>query len=245
MRERFSATPLIMTLVGVAVLIGLGVWQLERRSWKTGLIERMNERMHGKSIPLERAKEFAQRNNGNIEYTRVVLTGSFLHDEERYLYAYIGGQQGWSVITPLVTQGGEVVLVNRGFVPEERKDPAMRKDGLIQGINEVKGVARLSEHTNWFTPVNNAAGNRWFWRDIPALISSLRAEEAVRAVPFVIEADAAPVPGGWPRGGITRVNVPNWHLEYAITWFALAGALTVVFITYSFGQRRQRRVARE
>lgn len=239
MHEKRSAVPFIITLVGVTLLTGLGVWQLRRHDWKLHLIERMNERLHEEAVSLERAKELLQK-NGDIEYTRVMVAGTLLHDEERYLYAYIGGQQGWSVITPLVTTSGDVVLINRGFVPEERKDPATRKEGLIEGMTDVKGVARLSEHTNWFTPVNNASGNRWFWRDIPTLASSLRAEEAARAVPFLIETDAAPVPGGWPRGGITRVHFHNWHREYAITWFALSVALMVIYAVYRNGRGRRR-----
>jgi surfeit locus 1 family protein len=229
---RTPTVPFLMTLFGVVLLTGLGVWQLERRTWKLNLIEQIAARINADPIPIERAKALWQETT-DVEYTRVHLSGRFLHDEERYLYTVNDGQQGWDVITPLATSSGDVVLVNRGFVPEDHKLPSSREDGLIKGAVELNGLLRSSERKSWFTPANAPAANRWFWRDIPGLIASLKAVEAAYTVPFLVEAEIAPVPGGWPKGGITRVNLPNRHLEYALTWFGLAIAFAIIFVLYT------------
>jgi surfeit locus 1 family protein len=231
-RFRALALPLLMTAVGLAVLVGLGTWQLERREWKLALIERIEARAHADPLPLAAAKRRWEE-SGDIEYLRLALTGRFLHDQERHLYTIVDGRAGWQVITPLQTPGGEIVLVDRGFVPEERKDAAARREGQVQGSVRLTGLARAAGRPSWFTPDNRPDLNRWFWRDIPGMTASLPPALGERAAPFVVEAEAAPVPGGWPRGGVTRLALPNRHLEYAITWFGLAAALIAVFALYA------------
>lgn len=232
MAYRGLALPFLMTLAGVLLLIGLGKWQLDRREWKLGIIERIETRIHQPAIPLDAARVL-WRQNQDIDYTRVGLAGHFLHDQERHLYAIVDGQAGWKVITPLQTASGEVVLVDRGFVPDQLKAPASRERGQIDGVAELTGLARGSERPSWFTPRNDPAANRWFWRDVPGLIASLPPDLAARCAPFVVEAEAAPVPGDWPRAGVTVLNIPNRHLEYALTWFGLAATLLVVFAAYA------------
>jgi surfeit locus 1 family protein len=230
------AIPFLTALCGVLLMTGLGIWQLERREWKLALIERMNARIHAEPVPLARAMEL-WRQSRDPEYTRVHITGHFLHNEERYLYTVADGQQGWSIITPLATGAGGIVLVNRGFVPDDRLNPVTRKEGLSTGIVELNGRLRASERLTWFTPANNTATNRWFWRDIPGLIASLKAGEAAAAAPFLVEAEATPqLPGGWPRAGVTQPDLPNRHLEYALTWFTLAGALAAIFAIHVYGR---------
>lgn len=229
---RALALPLAMTLIGLVVLLGLGKWQLDRRDWKLGVINRIEARVHDEPISLTTARQHWAKDE-DIDYYRVLLVGRFLHDQERHLYTVFDGQGGWRVITPLETAKSEIVLVDRGFVPEGLKDPSQRLPGQIQGTVELVGLARGSETQSWFTPDNDAAANRWFWRDVPGLVAALPADLAARAVPFIVEAEAAPVPGNWPRGGVTRLQIPNRHLEYALTWFGLAAALLAVFAIYA------------
>ena len=231
-RLRPLALPFFMTLIGVAILVSLGKWQLDRREWKLGLIERIESRAHGEVISLSEAKRHWQQ-DGDVEYDRVQLVGRFLHDDERHLYSILDGQAGWRIITPLETRSGDVVLVDRGFVPAELKEPGTRQRGQIEGEVELIGLARAPEKHGWFTPDNEPQANRWFWRDVPAIIATLPEKLKARAVPFMVEAEAATVPGGWPRGGVTRLSLPNRHLEYAITWFGLAVVLLVVFASYA------------
>ncbi len=224
--------PIVMTLIGLAVLVSLGKWQLDRREWKLGLIERIDTRAHGEPISLSAAKEKWERNQ-DVEYYRVRLGGHFLHEHERYLYTIVDGQAGWRVLTPFETPRGDIIFVDRGFVPEALKDPAARREGQIEGRVELVGLARAPERQGLFTPDNQPGANRWFWRDLAGLIASLPPEPARKALPFMVEAERMPVPGGWPRSGVTRLSLPNRHLEYAITWFGLAAALIAIFALYA------------
>ena len=135
------------------------------------------------------------------------------------------------MLTPLREPGGRIVFVNRGFIPAELKDPAKRSAGQISGTVRVAGLLRLppAEKPAWFLPDNRADLNYWFWIDLPAMAA---ADELDRVAPFYIDADATPNPGGWPKGGITRLELRNDHLQYAITWFSLAVALIVVYVLF-------------
>jgi surfeit locus 1 family protein len=235
MTIRALAVPVTVTLLGLALLIGLGKWQLDRREWKLGIIERIEGRIHDEAISLTMAKQIWQKSL-DIDYYRVLLVGRLHHDQERHLYSILDGQAGWNVITPLETSSGDVVLVDRGFVPERLKEPASRARGQVEEVVEMTGLARSSQKRNWFTPENEPAANRWFWRDVRGMIASLPPGLGERAVPFLVDAEAAPVPGNWPRAGVTVLNIPNRHLGYALTWFGLAAALIAVFIVYARGR---------
>jgi surfeit locus 1 family protein len=173
------------------------------------------------------------RKTQDIDYTRVLLVGRYLHEHERHLYGIVEGLAGWKVITPLQTASGDIVLVDRGFVPEPLKLPAARQRGQIEGVAELTGLVRTSQPRGRFTPPDDPAANRWFSRDIPGLVASLPPELGAKAAPFIVEAEAAPVPGDWPRAGVTMLKISNRHLEYALTWFALAATLIVVFVIYA------------
>ncbi len=226
----------------LTVLIGLGTWQMQRREWKFGLIERIQQRAHGEPVSLTLAKELWQTKH-DVEYYRVLLVGHFLHDQERYLFTVEDGTPGWRVVTPLVTSGGDIVLVDRGFVPEALRDPATRKKGQIGGTVELIGLARAPARRAWFTPAGDPKRNQWFARDVGGMAASLPDDEGTRVVPFLVEAEAENVPGGWPHGGVTRLTLPNRHLEYALTWYGLALSLIVVAIVLT--RTRSREAARQ
>ncbi len=232
----------ITVAVAFAILIGLGTWQMQRREWKLGLIERIEQRAHGEPISLTMARDLWQR-AGDVEYYRVLLVGRFLHEEERHLYTVEEGKAGWRVLTPLQTGGGDLVFVDRGFVPEELKEPATREAGQIAETVELIGLARAPVAPGLFTPEASPQRNQWFTRDVNALAATLPPEQAARLAPFVVEAEATPVPGGWPRGGVTRLTLTNRHLEYALTWYALAGTLLIV--AFALTRTRSRETARQ
>ena len=227
--------PFLLTLTGLAVLISLGSWQLDRREWKLGLIERIEARAKGEAISFDKAKQFWAV-QGDVEYYRLALTGRFLHEYERHLYGLVNGEAGWRILTPFETQGDGVIFVDRGFVPEPYRNPATRAEGQVEGEISITALARASEEGSIFTPENQPAANRWFLRDVQALNRSLPNALAARALPFMAELEPMAVPGAWPRPGVTRLKLPNRHLEYAITWFGLAASLAAVF---AFFARRQ------
>ena len=232
----------ISVALAFLVLIGLGTWQLQRREWKLALIERIESRAHGEPISLSFAKDLWSRAR-DVEYYRVLLVGRFRHEFERHLFTVDDGKAGWRVITPLATASGDLVLVDRGFVPEELENPSSRPQGQIDGQVELIGLARAPVSGGWFTPPGDAARKRWFSRDVAGIAASLPDDQTAHVVPFVVEAEAEPIPGGWPRAGGTRLELPNRHLEYALTWYVLA--LTLLAVAFAYGRSRTGEIARQ
>jgi surfeit locus 1 family protein len=238
-RARFRAliAPSLCALAGFVFLTSLGVWQLQRLAWKEALIARVASRMQMSFAPPAPAENgWPNVNAVEDEYRRVRVTGTFRHDREALVYALLSESKGkfsgpgYWVMTPIETAGGALVLVNRGFVPLDRKDAATRREGQVAGIVTVTGLLRLPEERSWFTPADDPARGIWQERD-PAAIA--KAYGLARAAPFFIDADASPNPGGLPQGGETKLVFPNRHLEYAITWFGLAFALLAVFVAFA------------
>jgi surfeit locus 1 family protein len=228
----------IATLVGLAVLVGLGMWQFQRLEWKEGVIARIEARTSRLPMTLERATKIT-RERSNPSYYPVRVTGSFHHSRERYLYTFsLDGEPGWHVITPLETVDGNVVLIDRGFVPDSLRDPSSRALGQIEEVVTVTGLVRTPQTPNIFVPDNDPKANQWFSRDLSAMAASMFPGGTIQVSPFFLEAKASDVPGGWPQGGQTRLELVNKHLEYALIWFGLALCLAVIFAVYVRGAYR-------
>jgi surfeit locus 1 family protein len=220
--------PTLFAVPVTLLCLGLGFWQVERLFWKRGLIA---ERQAAVAAPAILAPPDLARAE-KLEFHHVTDEGVFLNDKEIHLGATSElGRSGYQILTPLREAGGRSVFVNRGFVPAELRDPAKRAAGQIEGATKVEGLLRLppAGRPNWFLPDNRPDLNYWFWVDLPAMAA---ADKLERVAPFYIDADAAPNPGGWPKGGVTRLELPNNHLQYAITWFSLAAALIVIYVLF-------------
>jgi surfeit locus 1 family protein len=221
--------------LALSVLLGLGFWQLERRVWKEDLIARVAARTQAPVAPLPPESEWDRVSAGRDEYRRVRTSGTFRHDQEVHVYTIVSEQRGrfagpgYWVLTPLELQSGAFVIVNRGFVPLDRKGAATREGGQVAGPVTVTGLLRMPEQASVFTPDNSPARNVWYRRDPGEIAQALKLG---RTAPFMIDADATPNPGGLPQGGDTRLDFPNNHLQYAITWFGLALALVAVFTAF-------------
>lgn len=215
---------LALALTGFVILIALGTWQMERRVWKTELIATMDAQLAAPPILISRFLAA----HSTEDYRPVSATGIFLHDREMYLAARTyQGQLGYHVVTPLVLDDGTAVLVDRGWVPVDRQAPASRAAGQVAGRVSVTGIARQPPKPGLFTPDNRPDQNLWYWADLPAMgghagLSSM--------APLLIEAGPAGNPGGLPIGGQTFINLPNNHLQYAITWYSLAAVLAVIYL---------------
>ena len=228
----------LFTLAALALLIGLGVWQLKRLAWKEELIAEIQARAKGTPITLQEAIGLV-RTGKDPSYYRVRVKGRFDNDKERYLYALsTDGEPGWHVIAPFSTVEGDLVLVDRGFVPDRLREASTRAAGQLDGDVDVTGLVRLPETQGLFTPDNDPNANQWFWRDLSGLTHSMFPTATMDPAPFFLEAEKSDIPGGWPEGGQTRLELPNNHLQYAITWFGLAA---VVAIAFGFWWRAQRR----
>jgi surfeit locus 1 family protein len=220
--------PSFWALLAFILLLGLGTWQVQRLGWKERLIAQRHAAVTAAPIALPTSLAAAQ----GLEYRHVAATGTFLNDRELFLGATDeDGHAGYHVITPLKLADGDVLLVDRGFIPENRKAPASRAQGERTGTVTVTGLIRLAPTAKpaWFLPANSVERNYWIWVDIPAMAKAARLEHVL---PFYIDADATPNPGGLPIGGQTRLELPNNHLQYAITWYALAVALVVIYILF-------------
>ena len=234
-RRRSLLWPSILSLLAFLVFLGLGIWQLQRLHWKEGLIAAREAGAKAPPVALPATADEAR----GLEFHRVRAGGSFQHGAELYLQVISpDGKPGYHVVTPLLLADGDFVFVDRGFVPEEKKNPATRTAAQHLGMGDVTGVVRLPAPPGPFTPANDPAHNRWFYVDLAAMAAADRVE---RVLPFYLEADATPNPGGFPVGGQSNLALPNDHLQYAITWFALAAAMPVLYFFLMRHMRRERR----
>ena len=227
-RFRFRPTlgPTLFTIPSLIILLALGTWQVHRLEWKLALIAERSERIGGPAI----AAPPADSDIKEIEYRHVKLTGHFLHDQEMYLAARsLNGNVGYHVVTPFAGDDGVVTLIDRGWIPLDRKDPKSRADGQVTGDIAVDGLIRGTKHPGWFVPDNRPDENFWFFVDVPAMAAHAG---LANVRPYFIEAGPAPNPGGSPIGGQTRTDLPNDHLQYAITWYSFAIALMVIYLIY-------------
>jgi surfeit locus 1 family protein len=220
--------PTLFTVPALLILLGLGTWQVQRLHWKEGLIAQRDRMVAAPPIAPPQTLAEAQAD----QFRHVGDDGVLLNDKEIYLAATSDpGEPGYQVLTPLQEAGGRIVFVNRGFVALELKDKAKRAAGELSGTVHIAGLLRVppAKKPTFFLPDNRPDLNLWFWVDLPAMAKAAGVPDAA---PFYIDADAAPNPGGWPKGAVTRLALPNDHLQYAITWYALAVALIVIYIVY-------------
>ena len=236
--------PGIFALAGIAILIGLGVWQLQRLQWKEALIARVEARIDAEPVVAPGPGAWPSFDIDRYDFRPVRATGRFLHDKEVHVFAVIAepkgpaGGVGYRVMTPLETTEGWYLIVNRGFVPEAKKDAATRVEGQVGGAVTVTGLVRPPEPKGWLTPKADVPRNIWFNRD-PAEIAAHLGLPAERVAPYTVDAAFDPsLPGGLPQGGETVVSFSNNHLQYAITWFGLAAALASVFVVFARGRVR-------
>jgi surfeit locus 1 family protein len=220
----------VVVLGMLGVLLSLGTWQIQRLHWKLGLIEQRQSALSALPIRLTFQDLSPEGLSALPDFRRVTVSGNLLNDHEFYLTAqFKGDQSGWHVITPLSLEGGGTVLIDRGFVPADHKSPATRAEGELSGTVTVIGILRRPHGPGTFTPANQPGDNIWFLID-PAAMGKAAGIETLANI--FIDADASPNPGGFPVGGQTPTTLDNPHLQYAVTWYALAGLLSVVYLIY-------------
>lgn len=233
-------TVLILGAVVFALLFAgfsaLGVWQVQRLAWKQELLRQVDARIHAAPVAAPPPDQTITRQAD--QYRRVVVSGRFDHQHEALVKAVTDLGPGYWVMTPLMTDRGFTVLINRGFVPSERQKPADRAAGRVEGETTVVGLLRLSEPDGGFLRANDPAGDRWFSRDVAGIAKAKGISAPV--APYFIDADATPNPGGWPRGGLTVVRFANSHLIYALTWFGLALMSAAGFVLFAREEKRRR-----
>ncbi|RDJ06836.1 SURF1 family protein [Rhizobium grahamii] len=208
----------LMVALTVA-LVALGLWQVERLAWKRELIARVEERVHTEPVGAPAQAEWNKVSRADDEYRRVSVAGTLENDRETLVYASTTLGPGYWVLTPLRRTDGTFVLINRGFVPTDRRDPSTRSEGQVVSTVVITGLLRITEPKGTVIRSNDPGTDRWYSRDVDA-IADRRGIDGV--APYFIDADATPNPGGLPVGGLTQIAFANNHLVYAITWFVLS-----------------------
>jgi surfeit locus 1 family protein len=235
------AVPALFALAAFATFVGLGTWQVQRKAWKEALIATLEQRLSAAPVDLPPREQWGRLDPAKDEFRHVKFSAAFVPGAEALVYAGSSALRsdvsgpGYWVLAPARLLAGGLVVINRGFVPEGRQDPATRGGGEIPGNAELVGVMRWPEPRGTFSPKDQPERNLWFVRD-PVAIAS--AKGWGDAAPFFVELESPQPPGGLPRAGALKVNLRNEHLQYAITWYGLAGVVVVMF-AFWFRARRQ------
>jgi surfeit locus 1 family protein len=226
-RGRFPWITLILGTIVFAILMALGTWQVERLQWKENLLAEIEQRSHAAPEPLGQIEKLWAEQH-DVDYRAVTVTGRFLKGQERHYFATFQGMSGFYVYAPLQLNDARVIFINRGFVPYDLKESATRGETTQEPVT-VKGLARnpLADKPSSIVPDNDLKANIYYWKDLPTMAAQSGVSQT-KLVPFFIDADNTPNPGGLPIGGVTIIDLPNSHLQYAVTWYGLAATLLAV-----------------
>lgn len=219
------AAALLMTGLG-----SLGIWQLERLAWKRDLIAKVEDRVHARPAPAPAA---ASRED---EYRRITTSGRFVHDRTTFVQASTERGAGYWVMTPLQTEQGFAVLVNRGFVPPDKRSAFYKPTDIVR----VTGLLRITEPGGGFLRSNDPKADRWYSRDVTAISAARGLRPPVAN--YFIDAEATPSGPSFPVAGLTVLHFPNNHFGYAMTWFALAVMVAGAYIMvmrHEWNERRE------
>lgn len=229
----------LLTLLGLLVLLGLGTWQVERLYWKRALIAELAARGGGPAVALPVTLGPAEE----LEFRRVRLEGRFLTAAPLFRGpTTLDRKVGYHVFLPLALSDGRQMLVDLGFLPLAGGDwladlrsgwqavldrrPMPKEDVQVEGILRRGGWSG----SRWLKPANDPDRNVWHYADLPAMASAADLERPVRVLYLVALS-------GWPEdAGLLRrrpgADLRNNHLEYAITWYALAAILLTIYLIY-------------
>lgn len=228
-------TLLLLSIFGCIIgFILLGNWQVERLAWKLGLIETVEARAFQTPIAAPNKTEWPQVNAADYEYLHVTLSGEFLHQYESQVYTVSIHGPGYWVLTPFKTNTGEVIYINRGFVPMAQKHPANRIHSPPQKHLDLHGLLRLPNADDFQMRSNLPQQNLWYNHDIKAMATYYTLNNVA---PYYIDLDKTENTNSNPIAGLTKLEFRNTHLSYALTWYGMALLLAglvgyVIYLKY-------------
>ena len=209
-------------LIGAAILIGLGTWQLQRLDWKQGVLADIDSRISSAPVPVP-----ATPDPEADKYLPVQATGTVLAGEAHVLVSIKDVGPGYRIIAPFELSDGRTILLDRGFVRDSAKDTA-RTTGPLS----VTGNLHWPNEVDSYTPAPDLDGNTWFARDVPALAQALGTDPVL----LIARTTSEPAPTVTPLP-VDSAGIPNDHLQYAITWFSLAAIWLVMTFFFMRGPR--------
>ena len=239
----------LFTLAMVAVCIGLGVWQVQRRVEKHALIAALTERLAAEPVLLPASSEWSKLTAPTDEFRRVHFRATYENGADAMVYSSgsavrddVSGPGTWAFI-PARLESGEIVVINAGFVQNTMQDRAQQDRAVVRLITgeaaELTGYIRFPESAGLLTPSANAEKRLWFTRDHLAMARTIGWGNGGKTIaPFYIDLEQPMPPSGNPKPGPLRVHLKDDHLQYAITWFALAGAVLIAFLVWWRGRRQ-------
>jgi cytochrome oxidase assembly protein ShyY1 len=227
------------TLVMVALFIGLGVWQLQRRLEKHALIAALSERLSAAPALLPPAAEWSKLTPDRDEFRRVSFTATYETRLDAMVYSSgsairpdISGPGTWAFI-PARLPSGETLAINAGFVPNTMQDRDVEDRAVARLITgepvAMTGYIRFPETGGIFTPDVEHARRLWFARDHLAMAQAFGWD---KVAPFYIDLETPAPPAGIPKPGPLQVQLRDDHMQYAITWFTLAAAVMIAFVVW-------------
>ena len=235
--------PAIATAIAFAILLGLGFWQLRRLIEKEALIARVESRVDKPPQALPGPAQWRALKPDDYDYRHIRLTGHFIANTYALIFAKapdgFGNEPGFNVLTLFKTSSGGSLFVDRGFLPSSKATPETLQNISEQDV-ELLGHLRAPQSRNAFTPNDTPERLIWYTRDPKAIAAALGLPDAA---PFTLSLDpteAAHV-DDQPRPTSVAPQFVNNHLSYAVTWFALAGALLVIFAIVARARLRQSR----
>ena len=240
----------LFTLAMIAVFIGLGVWQLQRRAQKHALIAALTERLAAAPVPLPSAPVWNSLTAQNDEFRRVRFRAAFGAGPDAMVYSSgsavrddVSGPGTWAFV-PARLESGDIIAVNAGFVQntmQNRPEQDRAVAHLVTGAaTDLVGYIRFPERAGLLTPPANLEKRLWFARDHLAMAQALGWGGGGRMVaPFYIDLEQPVPPGGIPKPGPLQVHLSDDHLQYAVTWFALAAAVVIAFFVWWRGRHHQ------
>jgi cytochrome oxidase assembly protein ShyY1 len=234
----------IFTLLTLALLIGLGVWQLQRRIEKHALIAQLTERLAAAPGALPSPAQWSALTPARDEFRRVRFSATYESRPDAMVYSSgsairddVSGPGTWAFL-PARLPGGETVVINTGFVQNTMQDRAQQDRAVARLVTgapvTLTGYIRFPESAGALTPSENLDKRLWFTRDTNAIARSLGWGQVA---PFYIDLESPAPESGIPKPGPLEVHLKDDHLQYAITWFGLAGAVVIAFGVWLKGQR--------
>ncbi len=241
---------LLTSVLGVVVLLALGTWQVQRLQWKQDLIVKRHSALAGNPVTLADIEAGVELGY-DVDWLKVGARGSYRHDLERHVYSLRKGKIGWRLLTPFIVPGRFAVFVDRGFVPDASKELATRPEsitGPAEGEHDIIGFVRVDfAMPGLFTPANQPGQNRWYGIDLIELANTMpddlgfvAPDRYAAILPVVVQLAPGSAPAdGLPIVDAVETDLPNKHLQYAVTWYGLAIVLVVISALFYRSRRRQ------